>query len=198
MGSANLVPVGYNGKKSSFIGDSEYLMWYNISFIWENTLCCSPQIVVSQYVSYHDDSSLKHFQPIHLLCCANVSFHEVGLLAETMNQCRSKIPQGKTLLFSSQVSSVILVTVQPHKELCEFSCAWRWCEGTHTSSWDRDEHGELLALPIWLHKTGNVKVVWVLVKVSYQPAACQMPSTNISDQDLPQFLGGEFVFKLPS
>lgn len=97
MGSANLVPVGYNGKKSSFIGDSEYLMWYNISFIWENTLCCSPQIVVSQYVSYHDDSSLKHFQPIHLLCCANVSFHEVGLLAETMNQCRSKIPQGKTL-----------------------------------------------------------------------------------------------------
>lgn len=95
MGSANLVPVGYNGKKSSFIGDSEYLMWYNISFIWENTLCCSPQIVVSQYVSNHDDSSLKHFQPIHLLCCANVSFHEVRLLAETMNQCRSKIPQGK-------------------------------------------------------------------------------------------------------
>lgn len=155
MGSENLVPTSYNGQKCSFVGDMEYLMWYDISFIWENTVCCSPQIVVSQYVSFHDNSSLKDFQPLHL-CCANISFHEVGLLAETVNKCRPKTPRGKTLLLSSQVSSVVLVTVQATKNSELYLEVW-W--GTHISSWDRDAHGEFLALPIWLHKTGNVKAV---------------------------------------
>lgn len=91
MGKENLVHIGYNGQKCSFVGDTEYLMWYNISFIWENTVFCSPQNVVSQYVSFHKDR-LKDFQAPRLLCCANISFHEVGLLAETVNQCRPKTP----------------------------------------------------------------------------------------------------------
>ncbi|TRZ20422.1 hypothetical protein HGM15179_006693 [Zosterops borbonicus] len=91
MGKENLVHIGYNGQKCSFVGDTEYLMWYNISFIRENTVFCSPQIVASQYVSFHKDR-LKDFQAPRLLCCANISFHEVGLLAETVNQCRPKTP----------------------------------------------------------------------------------------------------------
>lgn len=57
MGSENPVPIDYSGQKGSFVGDREYLMWYDISFIWENTVYCSPQIVVSWYASFYDDSS---------------------------------------------------------------------------------------------------------------------------------------------
>lgn len=137
----------------------------------------------------------QQWQPLDVLCCANIRFHEVGLLAETVNQCRPKTPQGETLLLSGQVNSVTWWQCSP---AVPASCARTWAGDTQKGAWDRDAHGELLALPVWLHKTGSVKAVWVLVKVRYQPAACQMQSTNISDQDLPQFLGGEFVFKLLS
>lgn len=150
VGSAIPIPIDYNGQKCSIGGDTESLRWYCIGFIWENTICCSPQALASQYVSFSVNDSLKHSQALHPLSCANRSFHEVGLLAETMNQCRLKIPQREKPLFSSQVSSVILVAVQPHKELCQLSCAWRWCEGTHARSWDRDAHQEPLALLIWV------------------------------------------------
>lgn len=95
VGSANPIPIDYNGQKCSIVGDTESLMWYCIGFIWENTMCCSPQAVASQYASFSDNDSLKHSQPLQPLSCANTSFYEVGLLAEKMNQCRSKMPQRK-------------------------------------------------------------------------------------------------------
>lgn len=91
-----------------------------------------------------------------------------------------------------------MVTVQPCKELCQLSCAWRWGGGTHISSWDREAHGDLRRFFQFGYTKMAMLKQCVLIKVRCQPAACQMPSINISDQDLPQFLGGEVVFQLLS
>lgn len=95
VGIANPTPIDYNDQKCSIVGDTELLLWFYIGFMWKNIIYCSSQAVVSQYVSFGHNDSIKHSQALHPLNCASTSSHEGDSLAETVNQCKAKIPQKK-------------------------------------------------------------------------------------------------------
>lgn len=100
MGSENLVPIDYSGQKGWRYRIFN-VVWYQFHMGKHCILLPSNcSLMICQLPWW------QQWQSLDVLCCANIRFHEVGLLAETVNQCRPKTPQGKTLLLSGQVNSV--------------------------------------------------------------------------------------------